>query len=154
MATRPKAKQARDPEPAELLSIGELSRRASVSPRTIRYYEELGILPEPPRSAGGTRRYPAEYQFYIEGAILLKDVGFTLDELKLVGRLARGASMTERQRARALAVIEEKMAALEHKIRVLNRVREVFEERTGRRRGRNAGGSNAMADLLELQPRG
>ena len=41
-----------------LLSIGELARDTGVSSRTIRYYEELGILPEPRRSAGGTALAP------------------------------------------------------------------------------------------------
>ncbi|MDA8322137.1 MAG: MerR family DNA-binding transcriptional regulator, partial [Actinomycetota bacterium] len=51
-----------------LVSIGELARQAGVSSRTIRYYEELGILPEPPRSAGGTRKYPREYGGYLAAA--------------------------------------------------------------------------------------
>src|SRR5258708_39786734 len=103
MATAPASAQGEE----QLLSIGELSRRAGVSRRTTRYYEELGILPEPPRSAGGTRRYPAAFQFYIEGALLLKDVGFTLEELKLVGRLARDAPMPAAERRLARKVITE-----------------------------------------------
>ncbi len=39
-----------------LVSIGQLAKAAGVSSRTIRYYEELGILPEPRRSPGGTAR--------------------------------------------------------------------------------------------------
>jgi DNA-binding transcriptional MerR regulator len=40
---------------ASLVSIGQLAKEAGVSSRTIRYYEELGILPEPRRSPGGSR---------------------------------------------------------------------------------------------------
>src|SRR5687767_4899649 len=40
------------------MSIGEVARRAGVEPSAIRYYESLGLLPEPPR-AGGKRRYDA-----------------------------------------------------------------------------------------------
>ena len=39
--------------------VAELAKAAGVSSRTIRYYEELGILPEPRRSPGGTRKYPS-----------------------------------------------------------------------------------------------
>src|SRR3984957_20425154 len=42
------------------VSIGHLAKAAGVSSRTIRYYEELGILPEPRRSPRGTRKYPKE----------------------------------------------------------------------------------------------
>ena len=39
------------------MRIGELARRASVSPKTIRYYEDLGVLGHPPRTPGGFRDY-------------------------------------------------------------------------------------------------
>ena len=43
------------------VSIGELSRRTGVKVPTIRYYEEVGLMPAPPRTAGKQRRYgPAE----------------------------------------------------------------------------------------------
>jgi DNA-binding transcriptional MerR regulator len=64
---------------ARLVSIGELAKAAGVSSRTIRYYEELGILPEPRRSPGGTRKYPREYGGYIAAALALKDLGFRLE---------------------------------------------------------------------------
>jgi DNA-binding transcriptional MerR regulator len=118
---------ARNEPQGGLMGIGALAAAAGVSERTIRYYEELGIIPTPPRSAAGTRRYPQEFQFYIEGALVLKDLGFSLDELKIVGRLAMGASLTLRQRNRALEVIDAKMKALEHRIRLLNRLHDLFE---------------------------
>ena len=116
------------PTTERLLSIGELARRTGVSRRTIRYYEELGILPEPPRSPGGTRKYPTDYAFYHEGALALKEVGFKLDELKLVGRLVLDAPLSATQRARALQVISAKMRTLEHKIRVLNRIHDILHQ--------------------------
>ncbi|WP_370196863.1 MerR family DNA-binding transcriptional regulator, partial [Aurantimonas sp.] len=39
------------------LAIGDLSRRTGVKIPTIRYYEEIGLLPAPPRSAGNRRLY-------------------------------------------------------------------------------------------------
>lgn len=112
-------------------SIGHLARELGVSSRTIRYYEELGILPVPPRSSGGTRKYPREYRFYIEGALALKDLGFSLEEVKLIGRLALQESMTSEEHQRALDVVYEKMATLEHRIAVLSRLRDVLYEREG-----------------------
>src|ERR1019366_2978034 len=73
---------------AGLVSIGQLAKDAGVSSRTIRYYEELGILPEPRRSPGGTRKYPREYRGYIATALALKDLGFRLEEIKPLARLA------------------------------------------------------------------
>ena len=39
------------------MQIGELAKRADVSTQTIRYYEEIGIVPEPERTASGYRDY-------------------------------------------------------------------------------------------------
>jgi DNA-binding transcriptional MerR regulator len=114
------------------LSIGQLADATGVTPRTIRYYEEVGILPVPERSAGGTRRYPAEYQFYIEGAVALKEIGFSLDEVVLIGRLAYGTELTDEERDAAHRLIADYLAALEHKIKVLNRLRTVLVKADGR----------------------
>ena len=43
----------------DLLTIGELARRTARRPSSIRYYEEIGLLPEPARISG-RRRYPEE----------------------------------------------------------------------------------------------
>lgn len=110
----------------ELLSIGQLAKQANVSSRAIRYYEELGILPHPPRSPGGTRRYPPEYRFYLEGALALKEVGFTLDEIRLLGRLALGQPLTPEERQQTQEIVSENMRWLERKIRILQRLRRVL----------------------------
>ncbi|MFD0853398.1 MerR family DNA-binding transcriptional regulator, partial [Actinomadura adrarensis] len=38
-------------------SIGELAERAGGTVKTVRFYSDLGLLPESPRSSGGHRRY-------------------------------------------------------------------------------------------------
>lgn len=39
------------------MRIGELADAVGVNPKTIRYYEEIGLLPQPPRTPGGYREY-------------------------------------------------------------------------------------------------
>ena len=43
----------------DLLQIGDVADRTGLSLRTIRHYEEVGLLPEPRRSPGGFRLYSA-----------------------------------------------------------------------------------------------
>jgi DNA-binding transcriptional MerR regulator len=43
-----------------MFSIGELSKRTGVKVPTIRYYEQMGLIPEPDRNAGNQRRYDQE----------------------------------------------------------------------------------------------
>jgi DNA-binding transcriptional MerR regulator len=116
-----------------LLNIGELASLTGVSSRTIRYYEELGILPEPERSAGGTRRYPRDYRFYIEGARALKELGFNLDEIRVIGQMALGRPTTGPERDSAAEVVRERTRALEHRIRVLERLRDLLDTREAAR---------------------
>lgn len=109
-----------------LLSIGQLAEQAGVSSRTIRYYEQRGILPQPPRSSGGTRRYPPQYRFYLDGALALKELGFSLDEIQLLGRLALGQDLSAHERAETSTIVNSNMERLERRIRILERLHEVM----------------------------
>lgn len=116
------------PSHDRMVSIGHLAALTGVSSRTIRYYEEVGILPTPQRSSGGTRKYPYSYRFYVEGALALKELGFMLDEIRLIGRMALGEDLAEPERRRALDVIERKRSLLERKIRLLQKLQAVLRE--------------------------
>lgn len=118
-AGRPRGRGGR----GETLSIGQLSALTGVSSRAIRYYEELGVLPPPPRSPGGTRRYPREFRLYLEGALALKELGFRLDEIASIGRAALGQPLPAEQRARLADLLGRHVAALEHRLDVLARLR-------------------------------
>jgi DNA-binding transcriptional MerR regulator len=107
-----------------LVSIGQLAKAAGVSSRTIRYYEQLGILPEPRRSPGGTRKYPAEYGGYIAAALALKDLGFRLEEVKPLARLAAGRSVSKGQRDAAARLVEDKIDTLARQVTMLRRLHE------------------------------
>jgi DNA-binding transcriptional MerR regulator len=109
---------------AGLVSIGQLAKAAGVSSRTIRYYEELGILPEPRRSPGGTRKYPREYRGYIDTALALKDLGFRLDEIKPLARLALGRSVSASQRDVAARLVDDRIESLARQVAVLRRLRD------------------------------
>ncbi len=126
---------------AGLVSIGQLAKAAGVSSRTIRYYEELGILPEPRRTSGGTRKYPREYCGYIETALALKDLGFRLEEVKPLARLALGRTIAPGQRARAAQLVEDRIQALDRQVAVLRKLRECVDQPDG----------TAGLDLLDLR---
>lgn len=93
-----------------LLTIGELARRAGVTTSALRYYEELGLLPEPAR-VSGQRRY-AESAARVVGMILLySDAGFTLAEQKALLASRKGTSGEWGQLARRkLAELDEQIA--------------------------------------------
>ena len=107
-----------------LVGIGQLAREAGVTSRTIRYYEQLGILPEPGRSVGGTRKYPREYGGYLSAALALKDLGFRLDEIKPLARLAAGRQVSPGQREAAVRLVEERIDVLVRQLVMLRRLHE------------------------------
>jgi DNA-binding transcriptional MerR regulator len=66
------------------LRIGEVAKRVGTTPRTIRYYEEIGILPsEGARESGRHRLYGERDVQRLTDALRLKDLlGVSLDELR------------------------------------------------------------------------
>ncbi|MHB8694425.1 MAG: MerR family DNA-binding transcriptional regulator [Solirubrobacteraceae bacterium] len=108
--------------PEDKLSIGELTQATGVSARSIRHWEQLGILPRAERTPGGTRRYGSEYVFFVEGVQAMRDMGFTLDELVALGRWSFDARRRKLPRA-TREMVAARVAALDHRINVLERVR-------------------------------
>jgi DNA-binding transcriptional MerR regulator len=74
---------AQNPEPGRFLQIGEAADRAQVTQRTLRYYEEKGLLQPPTRMEGGFRLYSEEDLERIERIKELRDLlGFSLADIK------------------------------------------------------------------------
>jgi DNA-binding transcriptional MerR regulator len=101
------------------LRIGGVAARAGVSTRTLRYYEELGLLGPSARTAGGERRYQADDIVRLERIIELKDLlGMNLEEIReLLSSRSRLDELRVAYRARkgvtAAAANEERHAILE-----------------------------------------
>ena len=92
---------------AQGLRIGEMARLAGTTPRTIRYYEEIGLLPpSTDRASGRHRLYTEQDVERLRDALRLKELlGVTLDELKqlLEAEEARAALRDEWRSGEAAA---------------------------------------------------
>ena len=64
-----------------MLDIGEVARRAAVRPSALRYYEELGLLASPSRTAG-RRQYDESVLRRLRVIALAKEAGFTLADIR------------------------------------------------------------------------
>ena len=71
----------------EITELGALSKRTEVNIETIRYYERIGILPKPPRSAGGHRLYAEYYQWRLVFVRRARESGFALEYVRALLRL-------------------------------------------------------------------
>ncbi|HIG54413.1 MAG TPA: MerR family transcriptional regulator [Candidatus Latescibacteria bacterium] len=74
-----------------LMQIGDLAAKADVTPRTIRYYEELGIVEPEERTAGGFRLYSESQLRRLQIVQSLKDLGFGLDRIREFFNIKNGA---------------------------------------------------------------
>jgi MerR family mercuric resistance operon transcriptional regulator len=66
----------------EKLTIGKLAEKAGINLQTIRYYESLGLLPEPSRTESNYRNYHISYLEHILFIQNSQELGFKLEEIK------------------------------------------------------------------------
>jgi MerR family copper efflux transcriptional regulator len=73
----------------EALTISGVAKRSGVPPKTLRYWESLGLLPKAARTHTGYRSFDSETLRYIAFIRKSKSIGLTLAEMREILRLAR-----------------------------------------------------------------
>lgn len=99
-----------------MITIGELSRRTGVKVPTIRFYEQSGLLPEPPRTESGRRLYEAADERRLAFIRHARDLGFEMADLRTLLDLADQPDMPCGQ---VDAITRAHLDAVEAKIRQL-----------------------------------
>jgi len=102
------------------LTISEIARKAGVAATTLRYYEQIGLVPAPAR-LGGQRRYDDAILARLDVIGLCKSAGFSLEEIQLL--FADDAP--GRPASRALA--QAKLVEIDARMAALARARTVIE---------------------------
>ena len=100
--------------------IGELAALFGVTDRTIRYYEELGLLEPAGRPGGAHRKYPARNAIYLKRIQQLKDYGLTLAEIRELFDLARRDRSGDAVRKRLAEKYREKLEEAQRRRRALD----------------------------------
>ncbi|APO88095.1 MULTISPECIES: helix-turn-helix domain-containing protein [Marivivens] len=100
-----------------MLAIGTLAKRTGTKVQTIRYYEQIGLLPEPGRTEGGQRRYgnaDLDRLAFIRHA---RQLGFTLEAIRELLNLSdnpsRSCAEVDVIAHRQLKEVEARIARLE-----------------------------------------
>lgn len=75
-------------EPAAMVRIGDLAAQTGCSIPTIRYYEEVGLIPPAQRRASGQRVYDASAAELLRFIRRCRDFGFTLEQIRALVSLA------------------------------------------------------------------
>ena len=80
--------------PAVSVGIGALSRRSGCHVETIRYYERIGLMPEPPRTAGGHRSFGSAHERRLVFICRCRELGFSIEEIRVLLGLVDGGDYT------------------------------------------------------------
>ena len=111
------------------LTIGELSRRTGCNIETVRYYERIGLLPPPIRSAGGRRQYSRDDVRRVGFVRRARALGFTLDDVRaLLGLVDADAVRC----SDVHAIAAEHLDAVRKKIDDLRRMERVLGDTVAR----------------------
>jgi len=131
------------------LQIGEVAERTGVTQRTLRFYEEKGLLRPPSRMDGGFRLYSEDDVRRVEQIKRLQTLlGFTLADIKemveaeevklqLRAEYRQDADVTERRAkiTKAIEVTERQVAVIDQKLAALQDMKTHLEEKLGRYNG-------------------
>lgn len=132
------------------LLTGEVAKQAGVNLETIRYYEQKGLLPKPPRSEAGYRCYPPDAVRRVQFVKRAQELGFSLEEIKeLLGFRVRPNATCADIRRRAVA----KMSAVDGKIRDLQSIRQALERLAGACPGKGPVSDCPILDSLDGKAR-
>lgn len=108
------------------IGIGDLSAESGVNIETIRYYERIGLVPRPRRTASGYRRYTMDDLSRLRFIRRTRDLGFGLPEVKallaLAGREPRACGRAKAVAEVHLQAVRTRLADLRRMERVLSRL--------------------------------
>ncbi|MBA2679955.1 MAG: MerR family DNA-binding transcriptional regulator [Ktedonobacteraceae bacterium] len=100
---------------SDLLTIGEVARRAGMRTSALRYYESVGLLPAPHRVSGGHRRYDPSVLGLLTMLRIAQQAGFTIAEMHmLVAGFSPETPASERWRHFAQNKLQEVEAVIVH----------------------------------------
>lgn len=140
-----------EPESADhaYLQIGEVAERTGVTQRTLRFYEEKGLLKPPSRLEGGFRLYSEDDVQRVEQIKRLQQLlGFTLADIKemveaeevktqIRAEYRKDAEISERKEkiGRALEVTERQVSVIDQKLAALQEMKTNLQEKVDKYHG-------------------
>lgn len=109
----------------DYLTRGQLSKQTACNIETIRYYEQIALLPEPRRSEGGHRLYSQDDLKRLTFILRSRDLGFNLDEIRGLLELVDGGDFTC---AEVRAITSAHLSDVQDKLKDLRRLERVLKK--------------------------
>ena len=105
------------------MRMGDLTERAGVTPRTVRYYESIGLLPPGEREGHGQHSYTEETLARLRKIDQLKKLGLSLDEIRDVIDLYFTDPSGRQPKQKVLVILCQHLAEADQKIGALQQFR-------------------------------
>src|SRR5436309_8245854 len=105
------------------MCLGDFAERARVTPRTVRYYESIGLIPPGEREGHGQHHYTEETLARLRKIDQLKTLGLSLDEIRDVIDLYFIDSSGRQPKQKVLAILRQHLAEADQKIGALQQFR-------------------------------
>ena len=110
--------------------IGELSRSLGITARTLRLYEQLGLIAPPQRTDGGIRYYTQEDIRRVKFVLKVKELGLSLKQMQELAEIYRETKMPDRIMPRLIEILDSHTDAIHRKIGKLSSLaRDIAEYR-------------------------
>lgn len=130
--------------PPDEMSVGELAGRTGLTIRTLRYYDEIGLLSPPRRSAAGYRRYGPDDVVRLQQIKSLRQLGLSLREV---------GECLERSGGSTLAMVEQQLARAREQRVLLDELCRRLERIAVALRAAEAVSVEAFVDVIEVMDR-
>ena len=116
------------------LSIGHLAKQANCIVETVHYYEKSGLMPKPPRSAGGHRIYDISHAKRLKFIRRSRELGFNIEQIKT---LLSFIDEPDHSCGEVKKVALEQSREVQEKIDDLQRLKQALDTMVGQCRGKN-----------------
>lgn len=113
-----------DTHKKERMQIGEVAEMLGVTTRTIRYYEEFGIMSPPQRLEGGMRVYAKEDILRLKFILKLKELGISLKEMQELSDIYKIHKDSDKMMPRLLQILDMHIHHIDEKITKLSSLRQ------------------------------
>lgn len=127
-------------EDNEIIAIGDLAKSVGLTTRTLRYWEEVGIIESEERVDGANRGYSPYYVRRIKFIMKLKDMGLTIKEMQDLYLAYGEAKETDQMIPKLVAILDKHTNMVDEKIAKLHSLRKDIVEYRQRMATKHASG--------------
>lgn len=125
--------------------IGELAHQTGVAARTLRFYEDQGLLPPPDRTPAGYRTYPEQAADRVRFIKDAQAAGFTLAQIQEILEIR---DTGQPPCAHVADLVGRRLAEVEARIRELRNVRRHLQAVAARAEGFDSSDCGGFCDLI------